>query len=156
MAMSAAALSTGLQNLTPTNTEGIAITRFVNAWGAYFGSSAANGVPYAFNGAHASAMASALSGMSAPGAGAAKIQAGIVAWWASVLSTFAVTYAGSIALVVPPTLTAIAAGLAPVLASNTSGALSLAASCDAVANVIHTNNLGGTATFPPAVVAPIL
>lgn len=156
MAMSAATLSTQLQNLTPTTSEATAIGRFVNAWGNYFAASAANGVPYTVNAAHFSAMQSAMAGASAPGAGAAKIQAGIVAWWASVLSTFAATYAGSIALVVPTTITTIAAALTPVLASNTAGGLSLASACTQIANTIHPLNLGGTATFPPAVVAPIL
>lgn len=156
MAMSASTLATQLQNLTPTSVEATANQRFADAWAIYFAASAANGVPYSTNAAHKSAMISAMAGSSAPNAGATKIQAGIVAWWASVLSTFAVTYSGAIALVVPPLTTGIAALLTPVLASNTAGSLSLSAACTQVANVLHTNNLGGTATFPPAVVAPIL
>lgn len=155
MAMSAATLSTQLQALTPTLLEATAITRLVTAWKTYFAASLAGAVAYVPNAAHDSAMASALVGMSAPGAGAAKIQAGIVAWWGSVVATGPATYPSATAVVAPVLITGIAALLTPVFASNTAGALSLVASCNAVATVLHTNNLGGIATLPPAVPTPI-
>lgn len=155
MAMAAATLSTQIRSMTPTTLEATGIQHFADAWSAYFADSAANGVSYTANAAHKLAMISAMAGASAPSAGAAKIQAGVVAWWGSVVSTFAATYSGSIALAPPPLITGIAALLTPVLAANTADGLSLNSCCDAVANVLHANNLGGIATFPPAIAADV-
>lgn len=155
MAMSQSMLSTQLQNMVPVNNEPAAITNFVNAWKTYFAASAAGAASYVSSPAHASAMSAAMVGMSAPGAGAAKIQAGIIAWWASVVATGPATYPGSTVVVAPTLITGIAALLTPVFASNTSGSLSLAAACNAIAAVLHVNNLGGTATIA-TVVTPIV
>lgn len=155
MAMSASTLGTQLQNMTPTTIEATANQNFANAWATYFAASAA-GVPYTSNPAHKAAMISAMSGSSAPNAGALAIQLGVIAWWTSVVSTGPATYSGCTLVTPPPTISVIAAALAPVLISNTAGGLSLAAASNAIAAVLHANNLGGTATFPPAVVTPIL
>lgn len=154
MAMSASTLSTQLQSMTPTMVEATAISNFATAWATYFGSAAAGAAAYVPNPSHKSAMMSAMVGISVPGAGALAIQNGVTAFWVAVVSSLA--FAGSIAVVPPPTLPTIATLLTPVFAANTAGALSLAASCTAIAAVLHTNNLGGTATLPPAVVTPIL
>lgn len=156
MAMSASTLATQLQSLTPTSAgEAAVISAFVNAWKTYFAASVAGAVAYVASPAHSSAMTSGLAGLSVASGGALAIQTGVTAWWASVVSTFAATYPSATAVTPPPTLSAIAAALAPVLVTNTSGSLSLSASCTAIATVLHTNNLGGIATLPPAVPTPI-
>lgn len=157
MAMSTSTLATQLQSLTPTTAnETTVIAAFVAAWVAYFSASAAGAVAYVHSAAHDAAMKAAMTGLSAPNGGAIAIQAGIVAWWGSVVSTFAATYPSATAVAPPPTISTIAASLAPVLVANTAGSSSLAASCTAIAGVIHPLNLGGIATLPPAVPTPII
>lgn len=153
--MSASTLATGLQAMAPTTIEATGVQHFADAWATYFAASSANGVGYTANAAHKSAMISAMAGASAPNAGATAIQLGVVAWWNAVVSTGPATYSGCTLVTPPPTISTIAATLAPTLASNTASKLSLADACTAIAAVLHACNQGGTATFPPSVVSPI-
>lgn len=154
--MTAAKLKTELQNLTPTGTEAAAASTLATGWDTYFADSASNGVPYSGAPGPKSAMQSALSGMSASGAGAAKIQAAVTAYWTAIVGAPAVAFPGATLVTPPATLSTIAAALAPVFASNVSGGVSLSTAAQNVANALHPLNLGGTATFPGPVVAPIL
>lgn len=173
MPLTAATLADGLKALTPTDNEGDAIAAFSAAWAAYFYESAVLGIsplppdpgdpeaeppvpptPGALDNAIA-ALEGALVGMSADGAGAAKLQAGVVAFW-GVVATAAATIWTMVPPVPPPTaatppagITGIAAALVPVFASNTSGSVDLDTSATNIANVIHPLNLGGIAVIPP-------
>ena len=157
MALTAATLADGLKALTPTDNEADAIAAFSAAWEAYFAKATVLGV--AVNGGSLAgalgALEAALVGMSATGAGAAKLQAGVVAFW-GIVATSAAAIWTMVPPVPPPTaatppagITGIAAALVPVFASNTSGSVDLDTSATNVANVIHPLNLGGIAVIPP-------
>jgi hypothetical protein len=99
------------------------------------------------------AMVGALSGMSAPGAGAAIIAAAIVAFWV------AAAPAGwpPPMVAVPPPNAGLAAALPPVFLANTNGDLSLSDSMLAIATAMHAQAIiGGTVAIPPASPLPIL
>lgn len=155
MAMSQATLSSGLQGLTPTMSEAEAAANLADAWDTYF-SAAAAGVPYAGLPAAKSAFQAALTGMSSPGAGATALQTAVTAYWTALVTAPAAAFSGCILITPPPAIGTIAAALAPVFAANVAANASTADACDAIASVLHPINLGGTATFPPAVVQPIV
>ena len=101
------------------------------------------------------AMEVALVGMSATGAAAAKIQAGITAFW-GVVAASAATIWTMVPPVPPPTgatppagLSGIAAALTSVFATNTSSEADLDTAATNVANAIHPTQLGGIALIPP-------
>jgi hypothetical protein len=155
----ATTLATELETLTPTGSEATAISRLVDAWEVYWGGATVNGIaatPGSFS-AGLSAMAGALVGLSAPNAGAAKIAAGVSAFWSAVapLAT-AIWITAPIVLVPPivppPTLGALSAALSAVFASNTSSGLTLAQACQQIASVMHTN--GGIGALVPGSVPP--
>ena len=140
----------------------------VEAWGealvVYFGDAVAGGIdglddiPIAGVAAAKPLITAALVGMSVPGAGAAKIQAAFVAFWAAVVASTSAYFPGTIPpTTAPPLLGTMEAAMAPVLLANTTGALPLDASLDALAAVIHPLNLGGITTLPgaPPVQVPI-
>lgn len=142
--MSKNTLATELESLIPTGVESVAIDRFADAWIEYFSDASAGAFPYVDSPPAKSAMKAAMGGMSVTGALA--IQSGISAFW-GVLSAGAATYfPGTIAATPPPAISGLAAALAVPFAANVVGGLSLAASCAAIADAIHTANLGGTAT----------
>jgi hypothetical protein len=157
MPLTQTTLADGLKALEPADNEGDAIAALSAAWEAYFAEATVLGV--AVNGGSLAgalgALEAALVGMSATGAGAAKIQAGIVAFW-GVVATAAASIWTMVPPVPPPTaatppagITGIAAALVPVFASNTSGSVDLDTSADNIAAVIHPLNLGGIAVIPP-------
>src|SRR4051812_33667517 len=120
MALLANTLAGQLENLTPTDTEASAISAFVDAWEAYWGSASVNAIgatPGSFA-AGLSAMAGALVGMSAPNAGAAKLASAVSAFWSAVapLAT-AIWITAPIVLVPPVVPPAGLPGLAATLAS---------------------------------------
>lgn len=160
--LSASKLKTELENLTPTGDEALARSRFAAAWTTYFYDASVAGAPCA-EGTLASAQAAmetALAGMSVTGAGAAKLQAGVVAFWDDVAPRGATVWSGTIAPWTPPTtLTGISAALQAAFSANQGASLSLSEAADAIANVLHNSGgLGGLATLPgaPPVATPIL
>lgn len=149
MALVQATLSTQLQNLAPTTVEATAITNLVNAYGTYAAGAASNAVPITPAGVTLgkNAMSAQLVGMSASGQGITKIPASIVAFWAAVAGGLATSFAGAIAIVPPPNA-GLAALLAATFPANTSGNLTLAQACDAIAANMHAQAIiGGTVTF---------
>lgn len=165
MPLSEATLSSELQAIPLSDNEPDSIDYLTTAFTNYFYDASVAGIPCASGSldAAASAMAGALTGMSAPGAGAASLQAGCLAFWNAVVlaaPTIWVTVPPVILAVLPPGVAGLAAALAPVFTANTAGELDVAASCDAIAAAWHVTNIGGTATqqLPPAppVVVPIL
>jgi len=154
MALLAATLGTQLANMTPQDTEAAAISNLATAFDTYFQGATVAGIPVtpgSTAGAKA-AMSGALVGISAPGAGAAKIQAGIIAYWGAVVPaavTIWVTVPPIISATPPPGLAGIAAAITPVFASNQAGDLPLATAANNVANAIHPTQLGGIAVIGP-------
>jgi len=148
MAMAKATLATQLQNMTPTDQEATAITNLVNAYGTFATAAAAGAaVPTAGNiTAGKTAMQAALVGMSASGAGAGKIAAGIIAFWAAaVVPPWSPAVSGT-----PPPNAGLAALLTTTFANNTAGALSLADCADAVATDMYNQAIvGGLMNIPP-------
>lgn len=102
------------------------------------------------------AMQSALSGISATGAGPTVFPAAIAAFWATIAASFAVAWPGSTAAV-PPPHSGFSSALASVAAANTSGMLSREDATSNIADLMHSlATAGGTVTFPPGVTFPIL
>lgn len=151
MALVAATLAAGLVNMTPTNSEASAISAFADAWGTYFATAMAGPVPYSGDPTSTAknALKAAMVGCSAFDQGAAKIQAGIVAYWGAIVAAPPSFFAAAVAVVPPAGLVSIAATLLPIFASNTAGNLPLATAALNVANALHASNQGGTATIPP-------
>ena len=97
-----ATLKTELENLAPTNNEAAAISTLTDTYGIY-ASDATAASPILPTGVELgkTAMAGALVGMSAPGAGIAKIPAAIIAFWGAVAGGLASSFAGAIAITPP-------------------------------------------------------
>jgi hypothetical protein len=157
MPLTAATLADGLKTMTPADNEADAIAAFSAAWEAYFAEATVLGI--AVNGGSLAgalgALEGALTGMSATGAGAASLQAGITAFW-GVVATAAATIWTMVPPVPPPLgatppagLAGIAAALVPVFASNTSSAADLDTAATNIATAIHATQLGGIALIPP-------
>ena len=154
MAMNLTTLENELKAMALYSTEAAAVTAWADAFAAYFeGDGVTEGaesnlvyiVAAAIPAAKA-AMAAGLVGMSVSGQGAAKIAAGITAFWGALVPAVAWP---TTTLITPPLLLAgLAVALNAVFAANRSGALSKNDSMDAIAAVINTNNQGGTATWP--------
>jgi len=160
MPMVEATLASELEALVPADNEPAAINALVTAYGNYASAAIGNGIPLAPAGVESgkAAMTGALVGMSAPGAGLAKIPAACAAFWAAVCTGFAVSFPGTIAAV-PPPHAALAGALPPIMVANKNGSKSLKDSASAMATPIHTDaTTGGTVTLPgaPPVVGPIL
>lgn len=97
------------------------------------------------------AMKAALAGMSVPSVGAAKIQAGVSAFWATLAAPASAYFTGATAITPPPGLAGLAATLTSVFAANTAGAVDKTTALNNVATAIHAANAGGIATFPTPV-----
>lgn len=159
MPLSSSTLADGLEALAPTDSEAAAISAIVSAWDAYFGGSTVSGVT-ATPGSYAaglSTMQTALVGMSATGAGAAALAAGVTAFWSGIAGLATTIWITAPVVLVPPIvppagLAALPAALAAAFASNTSGSSSLADSAAAVAAALHTN--GGLGALVPGSVPP--
>lgn len=158
MAMLQATLKTELVAMELYAVEVDAVSALAAAWSTFFSDAETNGIPIlpAALGTAETAMIVALTGMSATGAGAAKIQDGITAWWGVIVAAPASFWPGCILVTPPPTLSGIAAALEAVFVANTSGSLSEEDAYNAIAGVLYPNNLGGIATFPPSLPFPIL
>jgi hypothetical protein len=160
MAMSQNTLKSEFTGMGLYGTEVDAIDAWTLAWSKYFEDAETNGIPVEVTAllSAESAMRSALVGMSQFGQGAAKIQAGIIAWWGAIAAAPITFFPGAILVTPPPGLGGIAAALAVVFASNIAGSVSKEDAYSAIAGALHPLNLGGTATFPgaPPPVFPIL
>lgn len=158
MAMSASTLATELRHLTPVATEAAAIVNLANAYGVFAAEAQANGVTISSPAVAAGklAMQAALVGMNAPGAGALKMQNAVIAFWGAVALLLAGAFTGA-TVITPPPNAGLVAALAVVFASNTSSALNINDATQSVANVFYAQAIiGGTVTFPPSLVAPLL
>lgn len=165
MALVANTLAGELENLTPTDTEASAISAFVDAWEVYWGGASVNGVsatPASFA-AGLSAMAGALVGMSAAGAGAAKLASGVSAFWSAVAPLATAIWITAPIVLVPPVvppagLPGLAATLASTFASNAAGQLNLSVAAQQIAAALHASGGAGAlvpGSVPPAPPAPL-
>ena len=149
-----AKLGTELANMAPEEEESNAINNLAGAWEKYFELATVTGVsivPGSLASA-LSAMKAVLVGISVDGAGAAKFQAGIQAFWTTVVAsspTIWITAPPLISATPPPSLGTIAAALQPVFDSNKTGKLALPAAANAIAAVLHPIQLGGLAVLGP-------
>lgn len=147
MVMAAATLADELKGLDLYDVEIDAINAWADAFATYFEDASTNGVPIAplaIVPAKA-AMVGALTGLSTDAATA--LQVGIVAFWGALVP--AVAWPGVLAIVPPVLLSGMGVLLTGVFTANTEGELDKDASMTAIAGVIHTNNLGGIANWPP-------
>lgn len=155
MTLLAATLATELKNTGLYTTEAEAIDAWASAYKTYMLGATSNAIvitPAALDAAKL-AMVGALTGLSVNGATA--LQAGIVAFWGAIVPATAWL---TVTVITPPVLlTGLTAALTSVFASNKTGSLSKNDSMDTIAGAIHTNSLGGTATWPtPVGPQPIL
>ena len=149
MTMAQATLKNELIAMNLYDTEADAITALTGAWKNYFTDAVTNAlsIQSAVLNPAKSAMATAMTGLSITGAVA--IQAGIIAWWGYLVSVATTAFTGCTLITPPTTLTGIVSALTPVFVNNIVHSLSEANAYDAIATVLHTNNLGGLATIPP-------
>lgn len=160
MALSDSTLASGLEALVPVDDEADAIQAIVDAWDSYFAESSVNGIT-ATPGSYAaglSAMQSALTGISATGAGSAILTAGVTAFWAAIAGLATTIWVTAPIVLVPPIvppvgLAALPVALEAAFAANTSGSSSLADSAATVALALHTN--GGLGALVPGSVPPV-
>jgi hypothetical protein len=153
MAFSSATLSTQLQAISGS-TEAAARVSWSGAWATYFAGAVAGAVPFTTNPTHIAtaraAMEAAMVGLSVSGQGAAKIQAGIIAWWDALVANAANYFAGASSITKPSGLTSIASNMGPILTSNKNTAASASVACGAIAAQIHADNGGGSANISGA------
>ncbi len=168
MALSDSELADGLENMTPTASEAVAVDALAAAFENYFYDATVMSIlvqPGTLSAAKA-AMAAALSGMSSTGAGATKIQDGVAAFWVAVSAASSSIWAVPgfvVAPAIPPVaILGLADALTAVLAASTAANLSLSDAATAAATVLHASGgLGGTVLLTPTgpgspVVTPIL
>ncbi len=155
----------GIFQSPPVDTEAEAISFMASAFTTFFLDATVAGVPALPSplAPAEAAMAASLVGMSAPGAAAGLIQAGITSYWATALLS-----APAIWIAVPPIVPAsgvppaglggVAAAMGPVFASNISGAVDNATASAALASAIFPLvTVGATVTVsPPPAVIPVL
>jgi len=154
MTLSANTLATELKALSLYDTEAAAITAWAGAFGTYFQGAQSNAVVIV-SGSIAvaeTAMIGAATGL-ATGAGTA-LQAGITAFWGALVP--AIAWPTTTVITPPGLLAGMGAALDAVFASNMAGALDKNTCMTNIANIIHANVQGGTATWPlpigPAVI----
>jgi hypothetical protein len=155
MGLSATDLGDALKAMALYDNETAAIAAWADAYATYFEEASSNGVPInplALPVAKA-AMIGAMTGLST--AAAVSIQAGALAFWGALVPPTA--WVSVTVITPPPLLSGLSGALTTVFTANIVGQLSKDASMDAIAAAIHTNSLGGTATWPtPVGPQPIL
>jgi hypothetical protein len=149
--------------MLPVQTEPEAISNFVSAWDGYFSGASVNGIPIqraAYQPALA-ALRGSLVGMSAPGAGPAKIQSAITAFWSALGPLGPSLWVLAPAVITPPLspppgLGGIAGALQGVFTSNAQNEHATLASCaQAIASALHSaGGVGGIAIVQPPPTAP--
>lgn len=153
MALSSATLSSGLQAVVPETTEAAAVQNLATAFADYFGACTPTLLP-AGKAAGRAAFVTAASGISASGAGAAKLLAAVQAFWAAVAGGLAASFSGATAIA--PAFPSLASSdFSSAFASNTSGSASISAAASALATAVHAKRAGGTVTTPGPTVTPI-
>ena len=156
MAMSNATLKSELLSLGLYETEAAAISGWAMAFDNYFQDAESNGIPVTpgSTAAAKAAMAGAMTGLST--VGAAALATAITAYWTSLATMSGAIFAGATAITPPALLANIQADLEAVFTANISGSASKDAAMEAIADALHIDNQGGTATFPGPAVFPIL
>ena len=153
-----ATLANELKSLKPTNIELEAAQALTNAYGVFASAAAGSGIPISPAGVESgkTAMLSALTGMSAPGAGTTAIPTAVIAFWTAVCGGFAVSFIGSIAST-PPPHASIASAFAALMSANTAGKVSLDDAANSMATIMYADAIiGGIVVLPPSVPGPIL
>lgn len=150
MAMSADTLATELKAMPLFDNEPDAAAAWADAFDVYFQDAEAGAggpvVPAGLAPCKA-AMESALSGMSGSGQGAAKIQAGILAYWGEIIA--ATAWVTCTEVTPPPGLSGLAAALQAVFSGNAVPGVTKDQAYDNIATAIHGINIvGGIAVFP--------
>lgn len=160
MALDEATLAAELLGISedPSDTEAAAVIAFAAAFNVYMLESTVGGneMVASFGTTAKDAMALALPGMNASGAAAAKIQAGVIAYWGAL--AVAGVWDVTLTPTTPPTaLATLGAALQTVFDANALPPGKTAAqSTDALAAVWHPLMLGGFASLPGPVVTAIL
>ena len=162
MTLAAATLEDALASLTPTASEATAISRLVDAWESYFGEATVSGGPLVAGSIDAGldAMAAALVGLSATGAGAAKIASAAAAFWSTQAALATVMWVTAPVVLVPPIVPP--AGLASLQASLeaifAAGPYDLDEAAHEIAAAWHAASTGATVpgSVPPAPPAPLV
>jgi hypothetical protein len=151
--------------MAPGPSEATAAAALVAAWDAYFAESSVNGIP-ATPGAYSAgsaAMLGALTGMSAPGGGAAAIAAGVTAFWGAIASLPTPIWITAPIVLVPPIvpppgLGGMVGALTAAFAANTASKAPLPAAAATIAAAMHgSGGVGATVpgSVPPAPPAPL-
>lgn len=131
------------------------------AFGRYFGDSIANGIPVTKESVTTLAVPAMTAAMAflpggTPADGAAVFVAGFTAFWGAMSAAPPSFFTGATVITPPPGLATLAAAIVSAFALNLL-ATELAVAAANLAAVFHPSaGLGGTATFPGPVVAPIL
>ena len=170
--MTASTLANALDDLGNVDNEAAVLNSWAASYTAYMMESLVNGISPLNSSLFAScetAMKSAMVGISASGAGGAKIVAGVKAYWGAVALAFATIW-----ILVPPLITfsvlptgvltpgaelAFQGNLEAVFLSNTSGSLSRVDAYAAIASIIHSNSSGAMviqSTVPTTTTWPVL
>lgn len=159
-----AQLASGLEGLGPAEQESAAISALVSAWKGYFKGASVLGSPIetaALNAAM-SAFQGGLTGMSQPGAGAAKIASAVTLFWAALVNAAPTAWKvppGAVTLLTPPpTLGALAGAIQSAFSSTAAQAeppATLAQAANKLATAMHTSGgVGAFATVQPPPPAP--
>jgi len=147
-------------------TESEAITYMVDSFVSFFSDATVAGAPAApaalvGPGSPAALMEAALAGLSQPGAGAGKLQAGFTAFWTQamlVAPTIWPTAAPPIVPasgIIPAGLGSISGSLAPAFASNTATKADTATAKAALAAALLPTQLGATVLLSPGTNPPV-
>lgn len=152
MPLVSATLGSELANLVPVDNEPDAINNFATAFDNYFQGATVAGIAVTpgTTAPAKSAMVAAMTGLST--AGAAAIQAGIVAYWTAIVPaapTVWVTVPVALVAIPPPGLSGIAATLASVFSANATANAPLATAANNVAAALHAAQLGGVVVLSP-------
>lgn len=147
-------------NMVPTVLEATAAAALANAWAAYYQGASVSGVPVGNIASAKSAFQSALTGMSAPNAFAAKATAAVNAFWGVIVPAGATLWIvpgfTTILITPPPSIASITAALLTLFANNSvNPAVTLAQAANDIATILHTSGgLGGIATLQPIAPGP--
>jgi hypothetical protein len=153
-----ATLQAELARIVPMASEVVSIQAIADAYATYAAGATANGVPLTPLGVAAgrTAMLAALAGLGRASAGASVLTTGLQAFWGAVALGLATSFPAAIAIL-PPPHAGVSGLLMAAFVSNTSSKADRIASLDTIAGILHTAAvLGGTVTYPPSLVTPIL
>lgn len=150
MTLSASTLATKLKALPLYDDEGEAIAGFTDAFSDYFSGAMSNGLPISALALPAAktAMNSAMIALLSSNAANA-LSLGIAAFWGALVPVTA--WATVTAITPPPLLANLETDLLLTFSNNKTGKLDKDVSMTAIAAKIHTDNIGGLATWPSPV-----